>query len=770
MAQYPSGACIHRPRRALGLVVTVTLCLGSIVAGSQPALAQVPLLCSQPGSTEPIGSHLSGKGTIHPGGPPIEWQGPCGTTTRHPHRAQGANWHHFYVSLAEPGHLGVRVTWPDSTDEFNVYVYRGRLGENDPMPPDDQRLGFDASPGSWLAHPLTGGEKGFLFEDLDAGEYTVRVVYLAVVEGYYQGRVWSPPPASEVVPPDSSGPAERREYPLDDPGDPLFNDQWGLEKIGAPEAWQEGRSTGHGITIGIVDSGLDLQHPDFSCPGKLLILPGATIGSGAAPWDSKGHGTHVAGIAGACSANGEGGAGVAPDATIMPVNANDALLASDVGPGSNDEAMAKGIRFATDNGAHVINLSIGPPPWEGSHFPEMHRETQAALQYAQEKGVVVVAAAGNYSSPVCEFPSLSGSVICVGATDRNDHKTYYSDFPVNLDRERNRAPSVMAPGGEAHVRCWEAGGEQIIRGIVSTHLTTGEDEACGHPPGYRELPGTSMASPFVAGVAALVYDRLGGERNPENAADVVDAIIENTKDLYAPGWDPLSGWGRVDAHAAVASVELPEVSFTPNSATSGQFTDDTYLEARLIDQNGEPLEGEELVFTLTGSGSERSFTGVTDADGRSSVTPELTESPGAYRLTVRYGGSDEHAPSAPTVVGYVVDKEDTSTELVVTRDRGDKTLTARLSDLDSPADGIDGRTMSFYSDGEFLGSSDTAGGGFASFTLPPGHTGNNRTYEAVFSGDDHYLGSSDAEHGNGGGQQDQQTATAQFLRSGRAVS
>ncbi|HEX2195642.1 MAG TPA: S8 family serine peptidase, partial [Actinomycetota bacterium] len=133
--------------------------------------------------------------------------------------------------------------------------------------------------------------------------------------------------------------------------DPLFGDQWGLQKIQAPEAWAT--ADGGGITIAIVDSGVDLGHPDFAC-GKLAVHPGSNIGSKKSPntpQDKDGHGTHVAGIAGACTNNGVGVAGVAPGATIMPVG---------VFEESNlDRAMAQGIRFATDKGAHVVNLSIG---------------------------------------------------------------------------------------------------------------------------------------------------------------------------------------------------------------------------------------------------------------------------------------------------------------------------------------------------------------------------------------------------------------------------
>ncbi|HEX2057873.1 MAG TPA: S8 family serine peptidase, partial [Actinomycetota bacterium] len=313
------------------------------------------------------------------------------------------------------------------------------------------------------------------------------------------------------------------------PNDPLFVDQWGLQKIQAPQAWAT--ADGGGITIAIVDSGVDLGHEDFSCAGKLAVHPGSNIGSKKAPntpQDKDGHGTHVAGIAGACTNNGLGVAGVAPGATIMPVG---------VFEESNlDRAMAQGIRFATDRGAHVINLSIGDiPPF--SHFgPVLFPETDAAMDYARNAGVVIAAAAGNFVQPTCEYPSFSRNVICVVATDRNDLRAYYTDFPVNLDPKggTEMQPVVAAPGGQ---------GTFCDEGIVSTYLR--KLESICYSTGYETLDGTSMASPHVAGVAALVYDRLGGVRSRANADLVVQTILDSSDDLYTPGWDPIVGHGRV---------------------------------------------------------------------------------------------------------------------------------------------------------------------------------------------------------------------------------
>src|SRR3712207_5984841 len=141
--------------------------------------------------------------------------------------------------------------------------------------------------------------------------------------------------------------------------------------------------------------------------------------------------------------------------------------------------MADGIRFATDNGAHVINLSIGDaPPW--SHFgPDGYPQTEEALAYARNNGVVIAAAAGNYAQPTCEYPSLSRNVICVVATDRDDVRAWYTDFPVNVDRnadEPKLEPVVAAPGGD---------GLDCSGGVTSTYLRSAASTC--HDRGYDSL-------------------------------------------------------------------------------------------------------------------------------------------------------------------------------------------------------------------------------------------------------------------------------------------
>jgi serine protease len=326
--------------------------------------------------------------------------------------------------------------------------------------------------------------------------------------------------------------------------------QWGMRKIQAPQAWQEDRATGFKINVAVVDSGVDLDHPEFLCDDwKLKVDPTAAFaGTEPGPDDENGHGSHVAGIIGACTNNGTGVVGVAPDATIIPVQ----VLDKD-GSGSI-ASIADGIRRATDLGAHVINMSlsagIGILPAGGGavgYLDGFSPEIDSALAYAQSKGVVVVAAAGNDTTlPLCEYPAFYQGVVCVGATDPRDLRSYYSTGPNKPSGE----PTIVAPGGTGQVFC-----DGFAEEILSTwslenepHPASGD---CENLTGYEAIQGTSMATPHVAGVAALVYDRIGGVRSVENAAKVIEALIGGADDLGLPGADPIFGAGRLNAVGAV---------------------------------------------------------------------------------------------------------------------------------------------------------------------------------------------------------------------------
>ena len=228
--------------------------------------------------------------------------------------------------------------------------------------------------------------------------------------------------------------------------DPLFARQWGLTQVKAPAAWAR-NARGAGATIAVIDTGVDLAHPDL----QANLVPGDDFvdGGGECPGaqDENGHGTHVAGIAAAVTGTGTGIAGTAPDAKVMPLRVLDA-------EGSGvDQAIIAAIRHAADNGADVINLSLGGLPVVGQ-VPDLNAEMEQAVEYAWSKGSVIVAAAGNESFPLCGYPAAARYALCVGATDRMGLPSAYSNFPNDPDG----TVGVRAPGGVGSPFC-EADGD-----------------------------------------------------------------------------------------------------------------------------------------------------------------------------------------------------------------------------------------------------------------------------------------------------------------------
>ena len=322
--------------------------------------------------------------------------------------------------------------------------------------------------------------------------------------------------------------------------DPLYAKQYGPQQVRAEQAWAT--STGAGTVIAVIDSGVDLGHQDLA--GKLV--PGATFvdcASSCGNGDWKGpdgvgqpadnHGTHVAGIAAAATNNGIGIAGVAPDAKVMPVKV------LEDGSGSFED-IASGIRFAADNGADVINMSLGGTQgYQALVITGVITDVQDAIDYAVSKGVAVIAAAGNDSVPLCNTPGFDEGVVCVVATDKRELRSAYSSGPIRPDLN-----SVAAPGGSLLPVC----GEDIVSTVPEG--TSNRGTACGYGSTYDEMAGTSMASPHVAGVAALLAAQ------GRSVQGIYDALTSTgrTPGANARGvFTPTHGYGIVDAAAAVAS-------------------------------------------------------------------------------------------------------------------------------------------------------------------------------------------------------------------------
>lgn len=285
------------------------------------------------------------------------------------------------------------------------------------------------------------------------------------------------------------------------PNDPYFSQQWALAKIQAPQAWDITRGASS-IVVAIVDTGVDLNHPDLA--NKLTSSSTwYDFGNGdTSPQDTHGHGTHVAGIVAAQSNNGVGVAGIGWETRIMPVK-----VFPDYSGSATWSAVAQGIRWATDHGANIINLSLG------SYSPS--QTVQDAIAYANNKGVLVVAAAGNGNTSSPLYPAALAQSVAVASTNNNDQKSGFSNFGEWVD--------VSAPGSEIYSTCWN--------------------------DTYCYLSGTSMASPYVAGLGSLVL-----ARNPSLSPLQLRGIIQSTADNIDglnPGYGGLLGTGRIDAYDAV---------------------------------------------------------------------------------------------------------------------------------------------------------------------------------------------------------------------------
>ena len=317
--------------------------------------------------------------------------------------------------------------------------------------------------------------------------------------------------------------------------------QWGIVNVRAPQAWP--KTTGTGVTVAVVDTGVDFAHPDLAA--NLVAVPGSDMlrntayvcpfqkagrkarSSSALAQDDNGHGTHVAGTIAAVTNNGVGVAGVAPGARVLPVKVLDAA-----GEGSETD-VARGICFAADKGAQVINLSLGFDVVGTIVVTGLGSEIDAAIDYAVGKGAAVIAAAGNDGVPICEYPAGSSKVLCVGAVDRGDRKAWYSSFGEQL--------GVVAPGGIGSVICDDD------EDIWST-VWPGSPDACDDD-GYETFAGTSMAAPHVSGVAALVRAAF-----PSLSPTGVYERLKATADpLGGPKPNLVYGYGRVNACRAVGA-------------------------------------------------------------------------------------------------------------------------------------------------------------------------------------------------------------------------
>ncbi|HWG89306.1 MAG TPA: S8 family peptidase [Candidatus Thermoplasmatota archaeon] len=382
------------------------------------------------------------------------------------------------------------------------------------------------------------------------------------------------------------------------PDDPEFANQWGLHAVRAPLAW--GTTRGEGVLVAIVDTGIDLLHPDLA-PNLYLGPRGEQgydfVNNDTDPDDDHGHGTLVAGVVGAVADNGFGVAGVAPEATLLPVKVLDEGGEGDL------SLVATGVRYAADRGAHVIVLSLGS-----------YDDTPAlrdALQYAVAKGALPIAATGNHGlTPGVLYPAAYPEAVAVGALEDDGTVPWYSNGGPEVD--------FVAPAEEI--------------------LTTARDGR------FLRRSGTSFAAPHVAGVAALFK----AEDPTLGPAALVQRLRANAKDVGAAGVDVRSGYGLVNAsfgpvpdpleYAHLSGALLLPVALLPNVGAFERFLaepDRARLVLNLVYSDLTPFGN--AVVTLQDEVTRETVGRFVMPSGGGTV--ETRVAPGVYRVTVTsFGG------------------------------------------------------------------------------------------------------------------------------------
>lgn len=291
--------------------------------------------------------------------------------------------------------------------------------------------------------------------------------------------------------------------------DPHRPSQWALTTLNAETVWQT--STGSGVTVAVVDTGVYADHPDLGrSEAGGVVLSGAdctdstAICSGTGRYDGHGHGTHISGIIAARRGNGVGIAGLAPGARVLPVRV---LTADGFGTTS---WVANGIRYAANHGADVINLSLG--------LTSNSAAVSSAIDYARTRGVIVAAAAGNggrQGDP--SYPGALDAVIGVAATTSGNQVASFSTRGDYVD--------VAAPG------------ESVLSTLP--------------PSDYASWSGTSMATPHVAAAVALMQE----ERPSLSADEAANALQATATDVGTVGRDVETGYGLINPVGAVACIK-----------------------------------------------------------------------------------------------------------------------------------------------------------------------------------------------------------------------
>ena len=342
-----------------------------------------------------------------------------------------------------------------------------------------------------------------------------------------------------------------------EPNDPYFSskgawgqkydDQWAIKRVGfikkRKSAWDRVGKNPKPVIVAVVDTGLDWNHSDISwdriwrnedeIPDNRIDddkngYVDDAIGwdfwrNSNSPWDRDGHGTFVTGIIAATQDNEVGIAGLNPHARIMVLKAMNSF------GHSRASYVSRAILYAADNGARVINLSLGGKG--------LSRTAQMAIDYAREKGVLIIVAAGNEGVDTSEFgPAGAENVLTVAATDPNDKRAVFSNWGNAVD--------IAAPGVD--VLSLRARRSDMLLGIPGVKYEA-EESFVGEDRRYYRAGGTSFAAPIVAAVASLLLTK-----NPKLNADQVERmILHSAEDIDIPGRDQFTGYGLLDARAAL---------------------------------------------------------------------------------------------------------------------------------------------------------------------------------------------------------------------------